>query len=291
MRTVSIIGVGRVGGALAIALDRAGFAVDTLVYRSTEAIGNVTSLLSRQPKLSSWENLLEIDSEVLIIASGDPEIAVIAEKIAGFDKRPVVAFHTSGSLSSDILSPLRDKGVYSGSIHPLVSISDPVIGAERFSGSYFCIEGDKDALAVAELMVEQLGGRSFSIETADKPLYHASAVTACGHLVALIDVATEMLSKCGMSNAQAKTVLMPLIESTLANLKIQDAKDALTGTFARGDIDAFKRHLAAFEGRISDEDREIYLLLGQRSIEIAMRGEDALPDFAEAILIAKQKHG
>jgi predicted short-subunit dehydrogenase-like oxidoreductase (DUF2520 family) len=294
VRGVSIIGVGRVGGALAIALDRSGVPISTLVYRSPENVQRVTPLLSHKPELVSWDRFSGIDTEVVIIASADPEIHSIANRISAFERRPPVTLHTSGSLSSEALQSLRSAGAFVGSMHPLVSISDPILGAGRFAGSFFCVEGDSDAIAVAESIVESLGGKSFSIATADKPLYHASAVTACGHFVAVIDVAIEMLSKCGMSCSQAKTFLMPLIESTIANLKVQTPADALTGPFARGDIETFERHLASFEGRISEEDREIYLLLGHRSIEIAMRSNhdrDDEHELEEAILIAKQKHG
>jgi len=51
-------------------------------------------------------------------------------------------FHTSGSLSSEILKDLKAVGCPTGSIHPLVSISDVRLGAERFADAYFCVEGD-----------------------------------------------------------------------------------------------------------------------------------------------------
>ena len=59
-------------------------------------------------------------------------------------------------------------------------------------------------MKIAEKLVTDLGGKSFSIETKYKTLYHASAVTACGHLVALLDVAFEMLSKCGLDEENCK---------------------------------------------------------------------------------------
>ena len=43
----------------------------------------------------------------------------------------------------------------------------------------------KKAVEAAKKIVDALGGKSFSIETKYKTLYHASAVTACGHLVAV----------------------------------------------------------------------------------------------------------
>jgi predicted short-subunit dehydrogenase-like oxidoreductase (DUF2520 family) len=281
------------GGALAIALDRGGFEVAELVHRGGETAREIARNLTKTPSLVEWDSFSEVNSDVVVISSGDPEIAAIGEHLAAIGDSGIV-LHTSGSLSSDVLTAARDRGFQVGSMHPLISISDPVVGSESFAGAYFCVEGDTEAVATAEVIVDALGGKTFSISTENKPLYHASAVTASGHLVALIDTAVEMLSKCDLEKSEAKNVLMPLIESTIKNFTHQTSDEALTGSFSRGDKDAVERHLKSFEGRVSSEIREIYLALGQRSLEIASRREpesDRLRDMAEFISLAKQNSG
>lgn len=272
MRKVSIIGVGRVGGALAIALSRAGFEIENLIVRNRERAEKAGELLPAKPNVVLWENLSEISSEIVFIAAQDFEIEKAAENLAGKIKnvKPFV-FHTSGSLSSEILKPLKEIGCKTGSIHPLVSLSDPVLGAERFADAYFCVEGDEKAVILAKKIVAALGGKSFTIETKYKTLYHASAVTACGHLVALVDAAIEILAKCGLSENQAKETLLPLIKSTVENLEVQTTSEALTGTFARADVETFEKHLAALDENVSEEARAIYLQLGARSAHLAER--------------------
>src|SRR5690606_19080650 len=98
---------------------------------------------------------------------------------------------------------------------PLISISDPAGGAEKFSGAFCCIEGDSAAINPAEHIAELLGGKPFTIDTKMKPLYHAAAVMACGHLTALVDAAVAMLGDAGFPADGAKTMLMPLIQSTV----------------------------------------------------------------------------
>nr|MBA2620634.1 DUF2520 domain-containing protein [Acidobacteriota bacterium] len=135
--------------------------------------------------------------------------------------------------------------------------------------AFFCIEGDEEAVRTAKEIVEKLGGKSFSIETKFKTLYHASAVTACGHLVALVDVALEMLKECELSEQNAREILLPLIESTVENLQIQTTAQALTGTFARADVETLRRQIAILSENVSDEAFEVYLQLGQRSLHLA----------------------
>ena len=287
MYTVTILGLGRAGGALAIALSRAGVNVARLVFRSHPA-----TLPDVKIDQISFSQLGSITSDILIIATSDPEIRQIAEQIATFDTLPKVALHLSGSLSSAELEPLRAKGVAVGSMHPLVSISDAVIGADRFGGSYFCLEGFAAAVEAATELVSFLGGNPFTIETSFKPLYHASAVMASGNVTALFDGAMEMLSACGLDRTQAQAVLLPLLQSAVANLAGQSTEDALTGPYVRGDLAALERHLRAFDGVIDENLERIYLLLAERSVQMMARSDAAkMEPLAQAISVAKRKTG
>ncbi len=270
MRKVSIIGVGRVGGALAIALARKGYVIENLFVRNDETAQKVAEIVEPKPEILPSENFDEISSDIVFIATQDAEIENAARNLAKVLQVKPFVFHTSGALSSEILQSLKKIGCQTGSIHPLVSVSDALLGAERFTGANFCVEGEREAVELAKKIVSDLGGKSFSIETRYKTLYHAAAVTACGHLVALVDVAVEMLTNCGLDAEKAKETLLPLIKSTVENLETQTLPAALTGTFARGDIATFEKHLEALEN-VSPEARDIYLQLGMRSAHLAER--------------------
>ena len=290
MQSISLIGIGRAGGAISLALARAGHKIDYLIHRdSTVAAGIAEKIPGSQ--LLSIDALPKISSDVILITTQDPEIGNAAHLLSEhIDGRPVV-LHTSGSLSSDTLAELAGRGCSTGSMHPLISISDPLSGADSLADAFFCIEGDDRAVSTAESLVSSLGARHFSIPTEKKPLYHAAAVTACGHVVALIDIAIEMLSKCGMDKPRAQEVLLPLIVSTVRNLDFQTPAASLTGSFARADVEALKRHLSSIE-TLSYDVREAYLLLGERSLDLAAaNGADAsdIQQMREIIRIAKRK--
>ncbi len=182
-----------------------------------------------------------------------------------------IVLHTSGALSSDVLGPLTRIGFHVGSLHPLVSVSDPQTGHESLRGAFYCIEGDAAATRTARAIVRDLKGRSFTISSYDKPLYHAAAVMASGQVLALYDLATEMLVQCGLKRGNALRVLLPLLQSTVNNLSRSDPARALTGTFARGDIATVRRHLQALSGDGLLEALEVYKLLGARSLKLAAR--------------------
>jgi predicted short-subunit dehydrogenase-like oxidoreductase (DUF2520 family) len=137
------------------------------------------------------------------------------------------------------------------------------------------VEGDPEAVLFANAIVADLGGFSFSINTSKKALYHASAVMACGHLVALVDAALEMIVECGINRSFAKEILMPLVASTVRNLAHQDAAAALTGPFARGDLGTVERHLAVLKTLPDHRQLQVYALLGDRSLDLALeKGAD-----------------
>lgn len=271
MKTISIIGIGRLGGALAIALGKKGYEIENLFVRNNSNIKKIAGLIEPQPKIISLNEAEKLDSKIVFITTQDAEIENTASELENKINSNSIVFHTSGALSSEILNGLKKNGCSIGSLHPLVSISDCMIGATRFKNAYFCVEGDAAAVETAEKIVESLEGKSFSIETRFKALYHASAVTACGHLVSLIDVALEMLMKCGLEADTSKKTLLPLIKSTIENLENQTTAEALTGTFARADVKTFENHLASITENISPEAKEVYLCLGERSLDLAQR--------------------
>ena len=276
---MSIIGAGRLGQALAIALQSSGYPIRALVARQRQKAEKAAALLDKTPGKSkpplrplAANQLAELpETDLILIATPDDAIALTAQKLSnlwlGDERRTVL--HTSGALSSEILAPLAARGFQTGSIHPLVSISEPVSGAAALRGAFFCVEGSRKAKLLAQTIVHDLGGTSFTIKPESKALYHAAAVMAAPHLTALVDIATELLSACGLTKSKARQVFLPLLESTVNNLKTASPQQALTGTFARGDIATVRRHLDALSGKELAAALKVYKLLGRRSLQLA----------------------
>lgn len=292
MQSVTIVGIGRVGGSLALALSNAGYRVERLIYRSPKTAQKVARQIEPRPELISFDSVTSIKSDIIFITTQDSELeqvaAGLAPKVSG---RPSV-FHTSGSLSSAVLSGFNELGRSTGSIHPLVSISSAVLGSERFVGAFFCVEGDDAAIKVGRGIVRKLGGKPFTIDARHKTLYHAAAVTACGHLVAVVDTAIEMLTKCGLSKRESRRILLPLIRSTVDNLEAQPTDQALTGTFARADLEVFESQLTSIKDDLSDDVLEIYLVLAERSLALAAKSgvsKERTEKLLKRVLLAKKR--
>ena len=272
---VSLIGTGRLGTALGIALVQQGYSIGALVARRRESAKRAAALLrpflDGPVRVMALKELADLPApELLVIATPDDQIPKVAESLGKLDwdtPRRSTVVHTSGALSSAVLGPLREKNWSTGSLHPLASISEPKAGARLLRGAFGCVEGDKQAVRFGRTIVADLDGKSFSISSEKKPLYHAAAVMASGNVTALFDLAIEMLSECGLNRKQAQEALLPLLASAVRNLEKLDPARALTGTFARGDVETVKRHLEVLKNKRSA--LEMYRLLGLRSLELS----------------------
>ncbi len=289
---MSIIGAGRLGTALGLALKGVGYKIEVVATKRPAAARRAAKVFGPATVAISIEKLQTMSpsqhdrinrSALILIATPDDVIASVAKQLSavfqamplpsGGDKQTVsgrrVVLHTSGALAADVLKPMHRVGFAAGSLHPLVSISDSQTGAKLLAGAFFSVEGDAAAVRMGKSIVSHLGGESFKIDSRGKALYHAAALTASPHMTALFDIAVDMLGVCGVRPARAQRILLPLVESTVANLKSQDPASALTGTFARGDVATVQAHLAALEAANVPQALNAYVALGQRSVSMA----------------------
>ena len=147
------------------------------------------------------------------------------------------------------------------SIHPLMSLPDPVTGAARLlGGCTFAVDGHQ----LADTVVDHLGGVAVAVPSERRVLYHAIATIAANHLTAL----------CHQVETLAATVGVPidaywkLMETTLENVADVGSVAALTGPAARGDWQTVANHLT----ELAPDEKSLYRELSGRAARIA--GQD-----------------
>jgi predicted short-subunit dehydrogenase-like oxidoreductase (DUF2520 family) len=282
-RSAVVVGAGRLGTALAWALVACGYEVRALVSREVAHARRAAQRIGVDALALGAEEFARLPAaELLFITTPDDMIEEAAGRLAAeVSLKSRVALHASGALSSAVLAPLRARGLAVGSMHPLAAVSKGgAAGAESLRGAFYCVEGDGDAVRRARRVVRDLGGETFTIDPADKALYHAAAVMSAGHVVALFDVALDTLGRCGLSESRARRILLPLLCSVADNLAHQAPARALTGSFARADVETVRKHLRALAALEESDALAVYKLLGEHSLKLA---EGADPALAEKI--------
>jgi predicted short-subunit dehydrogenase-like oxidoreductase (DUF2520 family) len=213
--TFRVIGPGRAGRSLMAALDAAGG------YRCRGALGR------EDPVMAAAEGV-----DLLVIATPDDEVARVAAAVTPVASTVVI--HLSGSLGLDVLGahPRR------GSLHPLMPLPTPAIGAERLaSGITFAVAGDP----LTGTLAASLGGRAVEVADPDRTAYHAAATIAANHLVALVGQVERVAATAGLPLDAFAGLLRAATDDALA----LGPRQALTGPAARGDWDTVARHQSA----------------------------------------------
>ncbi len=266
---VGIIGPGRAGVGLALALVKAGYDV-RLHGRSKKPVPKPLTLsVGTSDAPPAWI----AQAGVVILAVKDDAIRPLAEALAraGAISAEQVVLHLSGAQGQEALGPLVSTRAALGSLHPLQTISEPERAPERLQGAWAAVEGMPRAVQAAEGLAQDVGMRPFQIPTKAKPVYHAGAVFASNYFVVVEAVAQRLLRHAGLSDAEAWQALRPLVEGTLQNLSRQEPVAALTGPVARGDETTIRRHLES----LTHDDAVLYRALGRAALELAeKRGMD-----------------
>ncbi|HEX9283138.1 MAG TPA: Rossmann-like and DUF2520 domain-containing protein [Gemmatimonadales bacterium] len=266
---VGIIGPGRAGVGLALALAQAGYQV-RLHGRSKKPVPKpLTLTVGPADEPPAWI----AQAGVVVLAVKDDAIRPLAEAFAraGAIGADQVVLHLSGVQGQEALGPLVSSRAALGSLHPLQTISDPERAPDRLRGAWAAVEGMPRAVQAAEGLAQDLGMHPFRIPSKAKPVYHAGAVFASNYFVVVEAVAQRLLRHAGLSDAEAWQALRPLVEGTFQNLTHQEPLAALTGPVARGDEATIQRHLES----LTRDDALLYRALGRAALELAeKRGMD-----------------
>jgi predicted short-subunit dehydrogenase-like oxidoreductase (DUF2520 family) len=262
---IAIVGPGRLAGALSLALTGAGHRVNEVISRDTPSSEKRARDIARKTRsFTTTLKTANLKSDLVWFCVPDREIARAARAlIPSAEWKGKVAFHSSGALASDELNVLRRRGAAVASVHPMMTFVRGSVPSLR--GVAFAWEGDAKAIRLARKSTRDLGGDAFSISKTSKLAYHAWGGFTSPLLVAMLATAEQVARIAGLSSAQARKIMMPIVRQTLANYIALGPGGAFSGPIVRGDVSIVRKHVRTL--RKIPRAKEVYVALARAALQ------------------------
>lgn len=268
-RTLSIIGPGRAGTAIAKALANKGWIVSRVAGRSVEHARLLAEHLGAEACIGAD---VGIGVGLVIISTPDAAIAQTAQIVSGKAEPGTLLIHLAGAFgveAFEAVAALRPDLIL-GSVHPLQTLSDEN-AFERLQGAFCAIDGASEAGDIAR----EIGLTPFVVLPENRVGYHAAAVVASNHLVALMGQVERLAKSAGVPFE----AFSPLSRAALDAAFLTGPEKALTGPVSRGDIQTIEAHLrfiASLEGDSLEGDS--YKALARLALRLTGRNDPALEE-------------
>ncbi|WNM29329.1 DUF2520 domain-containing protein [Streptomyces sp. Li-HN-5-11] len=278
--TVGVVGAGRVGPALASALQLAGHR-PVAVSGVSDASRRRAGLMLPDVPLVPPAEVLERAELVLLTVPDDTLPGLVAGLADTGAVRPgQLLVHTSGRYGARVLDPALRAGALPLALHPAMTFTGTPVDVQRLAGCSFGVTAPEELRLAAEALVIEMGGEPEWIAEEMRPLYHAALALGANHLVTLIAQSMDLLRESGVE--APGRMLGPLLGAALDNaLRSGDA--ALTGPVARGDAGTVAAHVAELR-RYAPQTVAGYLAMARATADRALAHGLLKPELAEDLL-------
>ena len=266
--TIGFIGIGLVGRALALAMDRQGYRVKGMHSRRRSSAQDAAGQLRDCRVYDQAQGLCDA-VDLVFITTPDRDIESVAGQL---EWRPGQgAVHCCGAMSVEALAAATARGALAGAFHPCQTFAgaeQPDEAVDRLKGVTFAVAADGWLFDFLGQLANKLGGNPIEIPDEQRALYHASSVLACGYLTALLKGAVDIWEGMGFTPEQAIEALYPLSLATLENARNLGLAGSATGPVMRGDGGTVETHLKAL-ARSHPQVVSSYLALARASLPMA----------------------
>lgn len=244
MKKITIIGVGKVGSALAIELSAKGFGILTLIDKNLSRLKKIKAKCKCQCTLASLNTEVIEKSDIIIVCLKDDDLHKYIKEIQKYSFKGKILLHTSGLLTSDLFKKLKVETKNIGSFHPAQTFPKISFSNNKLlSEIYFGIEGGKSALEFIKLVAKKLNSDYILIPKNQKALYHLSCVVSSNFLIANFYLLKLFSKPLKITENKFFEILKPLFSNTANNIHTFGVSDSLTGPVSRGDIKTINSHL------------------------------------------------
>jgi len=281
---VNIIGAGHLGKTIGhLLVKQQQIRIGSICNRSEISSINAIKFIGQGNYCPAIGELPPAD--ITFITTPDDLISVACDELCKnqFLRQGSVILHCSGSLTSDALIAIKEKGCYVASIHPMRSFAKPELSIVQYSGTYCAIEGDKEVISSIRSLFNSIGSITYEIDKSKKSLYHVAGVFASNYAITLAQQALSCMQEAGVEKELAMHVITNIMYGTVSNLeKTLSPEQSLTGPIQRGDISTIMKHIES----LSDmEQKYLYSALGKATLHLTGHSKEKKEKIEDVLAI------
>lgn len=249
-RDVVIVGPGRVGTALALALTRAGFRVIGVGGGSEASRQRFANLVAGVRSDADPAAVVPRGGTV-ILATPDDVLAQVVTDLARADAftEDQRLVHVAGSQGLAVLERAALAGARVAACHPAQTVPAGPPDPDVFVGSAWAVTCRSIDRTWAHDLVESIGGDPHDVPDDRRVLYHAALTVGSNTVGAAVAVARNLLLAARVDDPRA--FLDPLVAASVGNV-LADGASALTGPVVRGDVGTVRAHLQALDADLPE---------------------------------------
>lgn len=264
---VAVIGPGRVGTALAMALPSDRYAVSAVAGRGEASLRRFSERLPSA--VPSDPTSAARDADLVLVTVSDDALDATVRAIARDEGVAEGSHwvHCAGLRGLDALRPAVLAGARAAACHPAQTLPDPDRAGERLDGAAWAVTARPADQRWACDLVADLGGVAHLVDEGARALYHAGLVVGANGLSAVVSLARDLLLAAGVDDPEA--FLGPLVVAA-AQGAAESGAAALTGPVRRGDARTIAAHLEELSVAFP-EATETYRALGRLALGYARR--------------------
>ena len=252
---VVIVGAGNLATSLAHALYNAGHAIKAVFSRTREHAAELAVKVDANP----FDDIscLPADADIYIVAVKDDVIPQVAQEVRACSPNALIV-HTAGTVSVEAL-PKGRRGVF----YPMQTFSKQRI--VDFAHIPVFLEADNPAdEQFRDIMACSISDQIYHIDGEQRKVLHLAAVFCCNFANHCAAIADNILFENGIPFS----VMLPLIDETMAKLHQYLPSQAQTGPAVRNDLNVIRQHVNQLKNSGHQDFADIYSILSKSIINL-----------------------
>ena len=210
---VGVIGSGRVGPVLALALAGAGHELVGITAAGDDAKSRVAAMLPNLP-IAQPDELIK-NSQLVVFAIPGSELPAVVD---GFTRAKLwqpgqLVMHTAPEHGYLVFGPAMAQGVIPLAVHPGIVFTGTSMDLIRLKEAVCAVTAPDPVLPIAQALAVEMGAEPLVIAEADRAAYADSVQAACELGQAVVKNAKQSLAALGVADPQK--LLAPLLHAAV----------------------------------------------------------------------------